>query len=98
MFTGITHRRCGMFRLVRLILTCAIAFGLSPLTVAQAQPGPLPCQTGALPTGDPQHPEQLIMICVPPTGWNGQLVEYAHGYAPIQAPLALPLGELALPE
>ena len=87
-----------MLRLIRLTLACVLALSLSPLSLARAQSGPLPCQTGALPTSDPLHPEQLIMICVPPTGWNGQLVVYAHGYVPAQAPLALPLGELTLPE
>jgi pimeloyl-ACP methyl ester carboxylesterase len=55
---------------------------------------PLPCRTGALTTGDPKYPQQLIQVCIPPSGWNGQLVVYAHGFVPPQAPLALPTAEL----
>jgi pimeloyl-ACP methyl ester carboxylesterase len=58
--------------------------------------GPLPCRTGALTTGDSKYPQQLIQICIPPSGWNGQLVVYAHGFVPPQAPLALPTAEFEL--
>ena len=37
---------------------------------AQAIPG---CETAVLPHG------ALSLICVPPAGWNGQLVVFAHG-------------------
>ena len=55
----------------------------------------LPCVNDSLPTADPKHPQQLIQICIPPVGWNGQLVIYAHGLRAPQLPLALPADELA---
>ena len=55
----------------------------------------LPCVNDSLPTADPKHPQQLIQICIPPVGWNGQLVIYAHGFVAPQLPLALPADELA---
>jgi len=36
---------------------------------------------GTLPSG------AFYLICVPATGWNGDLVVYAHGYTPVTAPL-----------
>jgi hypothetical protein len=36
---------------------------------------------GTLPSG------ALYLICIPATGWNGDLVVYAHGYTPVTAPL-----------
>jgi pimeloyl-ACP methyl ester carboxylesterase len=86
---------------IRLALACAVALSVSLPAVAQAQqPPPLPpgCQTGQLPTSDLQHPVQLILICLPPVGWNGQVVVYAHGYVAPQTPLSLPLDELILPD
>lgn len=59
--------------------------GLGAPSVTHAQS---PCQQDSL-NG------QLILICIPPN-WNGQLVVYAHGYVALQAPLALPLGELSV--
>jgi hypothetical protein len=56
----------------------------------------LPCVNESLPTTDPKHPEQLIQVCIPPVGWNGQLVIYAHGFVAPQLPLALPTDELAV--
>ena len=91
-----------MLKFIRLVLICALAVGLSAPAVAYAQQPPplLPgCQTGSLPSHDPQYPaDQLILICIPPVGWNGHLVVYAHGYVAPQAPLALPLDELTLPD
>lgn len=88
-----------MLKFIRLVSACALVVGLSLPAVAHAQQSPpLPpgCQTGALPTGEPQYPVQLILVCIPPLGWNGQLVVYAHGYVAPQADLALPLAELTL--
>jgi hypothetical protein len=36
---------------------------------------------GTLPHG------ALYLICVPATGWNGDVVVYAHGYTPVTEPL-----------
>jgi pimeloyl-ACP methyl ester carboxylesterase len=46
---------------------------------AQATPGP--CLPGMLPGG------ARSLICVPSSGWNGQLVVYAHGYVAPGLPL-----------
>ncbi len=85
-------------KLVRLGLVLGIvmvAVGM-PATASAQSPWPPVCQPGSLPSHDPQYPaDQLIMVCVPPN-WNGQLVMYAHGYVPEQAPLALPVTELTL--
>lgn len=83
--------------ILRAALTCALVFSFGLPTVAGAQsPWPPVCQEGSLPGNDPLYPaDQLILICVPPN-WNGLLVVYAHGYAPAQAPLALPADQFAL--
>jgi pimeloyl-ACP methyl ester carboxylesterase len=49
--------------------------------VAAAQPIPPGCDAGVLPHG------ALSLICVPPAGWNGQLVVFAHGYIAPDQPL-----------
>lgn len=80
-----------------IIMAGIIALCLGAPSVASAQsPWPPFCQEGSLPSHDPQYPDdQLILTCIPPN-WNGQLVMYAHGYVPEQAPLALPVDELFL--
>src|SRR5690242_10899352 len=70
----------------RLVALLLVSLGIGALSWAQG----LPCITGSLPTGDQNHPQQLIQICIPPIGWNGQLVIYVHGFVQPQAPLALP--------
>jgi len=81
-----------------IILVGMVAAFLGAPTVASAQSMlPWNCQFGSLPSHDPQYPaDQQILICIP-DNWNGNLVMYAHGYVPVQAPLALP-GELFLPD
>jgi pimeloyl-ACP methyl ester carboxylesterase len=78
--------------LARLTVLLICGFSLAGLSSADG----LPCVSGPLLTGDPQYPEQIIQVCIPPTGWNGQLVIYAHGFVAPQAPLALPTSELAI--
>lgn len=41
------------------------------------------CQDGVLPSG------ALSRICIPSSGWNGELVIWAHGYKPFNAPLEI---------
>ena len=78
-----------LFSIVTLIL-------VSPVPAHSQFAWPPVCQEGLLPSHDPKYPaDQLIVICIPPN-WNGQLVMYAHGYVPPQAPLALPVDELTL--
>jgi pimeloyl-ACP methyl ester carboxylesterase len=78
--------------LARLTVLLICGFSLAGLSSAQV----LPCVSGPLPTGDPQYPQQIVQVCIPPTGWNGQLVIYAHGFVAPQAPLALPTSDLAI--
>ena len=56
------------------------------------QQGTLPSQItqGILPHG------ALYLICVPATGWNGDMLVYAHGYTPVSAPLGFQ--NLVLPD
>jgi pimeloyl-ACP methyl ester carboxylesterase len=90
-----------MHKLFRLAIACVIALSLGAPALAYAQspwPPPPICQESSLPSHDPQYPAaQVIVTCIPPN-WNGQLVVYAHGYVPVQAPLALPITELTLPD
>jgi pimeloyl-ACP methyl ester carboxylesterase len=63
---------CALF----LLSFCAIA--------GRAQTPPVivgPCQDGVLPGG------ALSRICVPSSGWNGDLVVWAHGYTAFNEPL-----------
>jgi len=84
-------------RFIIAAIVIATCLGVPSAALAQS-PWPPFCQEDALPSHDPQYPaDQLILTCIPP-GWNGQLVMYAHGYVPEQAPLALPAGELFLPD
>jgi hypothetical protein len=64
------------------VVSAVIAAGgwLIPAAAA-AQPIPPGCDTGVLPHG------ALSLICVPPAGWNGQLVVFAHGYIAPDQPL-----------
>jgi len=53
------------------------------------------CVEGVLPHG------ALSMICVPASGWNGELLVWAHGYVAFNEPLDfynLSLGDLSLPD
>jgi pimeloyl-ACP methyl ester carboxylesterase len=84
--TTTTKRRAHLLKVV--LIVCLLALSLP--AVAQAQEPPWPpelCQVGSL-------GGQQILVCVPPLGWNGNLVVYAHGYVAPQAPIALPAGEL----
>jgi pimeloyl-ACP methyl ester carboxylesterase len=62
--------------LVASLLAAAV---LRPIT-ASAQPTIPGCTPGKL--GD-----ALTLICVPPVGWNGELVVFAPGYVPVNQPL-----------
>jgi pimeloyl-ACP methyl ester carboxylesterase len=48
---------------------------------AQALPSPGPCHQFSLPSG------ALGLICVPESGWNGDLVVYGHGYTAFNEPI-----------
>jgi hypothetical protein len=57
------------------VSSAIFALALLLPAVAGAQTPPLPCAPGVLPSG------AKSLICVPPVGWNGELVVFAPGYA-----------------
>jgi pimeloyl-ACP methyl ester carboxylesterase len=74
----------------QLTITPAHAVAAAP---SLATPGA--CVEGTLPHG------ALSMICVPVSGWNGELLVWAHGYVAFNEPLDfyhLGLAEISLPE
>jgi hypothetical protein len=74
-----------MRRIQRFILLVALLLGSGFLAApAQARPvGAVPgaCTDGVLPHG------ALSRICIPASGWNGDLVVWAHGYTAFNQPL-----------
>ena len=57
------------------------------------------CEADILPSYDPDYyPYQQILACVPPAGWNGVLVVYAHGYVKPYKDLELPTLEFSDPD
>lgn len=70
--------RSYLSRLTRAVVVVAIL--LIP-AAGGAQTIPANCVQGALPSG------ALSLMCMPPFGWNGQLVIYAHGYVAPSEPL-----------
>ncbi len=101
-----------MDRMVRLVLLFVLLVGsgivaapaharssgnlaAAPNQAASDAPIPGPCVEGTLPSG------ALSMICTPSSGWNGDLVIFAHGYIAFNEPLAfqhLTFGGVYLPE
>lgn len=75
--------------LTQVVVAGLLAFSLVTPAPAQAQTT-LPCTQGELPGG------ALYLICVPPGGWNGDLVVYAHGYVAFNQPLGF--ANLDLPD
>ncbi len=85
-----------MRTVLRLVLLLSL-LGLGGLATApaRAQPAsvwpsigpriiiPGPCQDSTL----PDHPTAKTKICVPLSGWNGDLVVYAHGYVAFNQPI-----------
>jgi pimeloyl-ACP methyl ester carboxylesterase len=65
---------------VRALLAAAILTIAAPRPADAQTATPGPCIPGALPSG------ALSLICVPASGWNGQLVVFAHGYVAPGAP------------
>lgn len=75
------------------LVACSLALCLTLPPSAFAQSG-LPCATQTLATGDPLYPSHTVLVCIPLSGWNGQLIVYAHGYVAPQEALSLPTEEL----
>lgn len=82
-------------RVGRIVSGVVLAIALLVPVRALAQtPPPLPCAEGTLPSG------AKSLICIPPLGWNQQLVVYAPGYAapgPVLNFRDLTLGGVNLP-
>jgi pimeloyl-ACP methyl ester carboxylesterase len=68
-------------RLVFAFSLLATTNFVAPAPAAAADPVPGPCQQGTLPHG------ALSLMCVPTSGWNGDVVVFAHGYVPSTEPL-----------
>jgi pimeloyl-ACP methyl ester carboxylesterase len=86
-------RTCRWF-----ILPCLVAALLGPAQTAQAQilslPVPGPCIDGELPSPS----GAFTKVCVPTSGWNGDILIYAHGFVAVGEPLTAYESQLALPD
>ncbi|HEU4326184.1 MAG TPA: DUF6351 family protein [Roseiflexaceae bacterium] len=63
------------------ILASGLFAPVSASAAPLAAPTPGPCVDGRLPSG------ALSRICIPSSGWNGDLVIFAHGYIAFNQPL-----------
>lgn len=76
-----------MRQLLRILVALILVISTLPISLASAapetpsQPVPGSCVQGTLPSG------ALSLICVPSSGWNGDLVLFAHGYVAFNQPL-----------
>ena len=77
---------------VSVVFVLVLATLLIPSTpVVNAQ------STGCDPDGV-QNSGAIYRICMPTSGWNGDLVLYAHGYVAFSEPIAIPEDQLSLPD
>jgi hypothetical protein len=78
---------------IRGALLCGLAVGLLAA-------GPAAALSQTIPGCVVTRPETAqILVCVPPAGWNGDLVIFAHGYvAPAPGLPVIPLDQLRLPD
>ena len=91
------RRRTRLLATLVTVVVLSLQFAIAPSraaarTESAAVPGA--CVEGTLPHG------ALSMICVPASGWNGDLMVWAHGYVAFNQPLGfyhLALGDLSLP-
>jgi len=89
---GVIHTtlRLRAARLVVALIVLGIVLGAG-FAPAKSYAAPLPdapfCDLSPLP---PDGSTEVTLICIPPAGWNGSLVVYAHGYVDPLEPLALP--------
>src|SRR3954447_3127839 len=70
----------GLFRILLLLLVIAGGIGARPVRAATL-PVPGSCTEGTLPHG------ALSLFCIPTSGWNGNLVIWAHGYTAFDEPI-----------
>jgi hypothetical protein len=79
----------------RILIVMVMALSLLPVSAVSAQETTLPpyCTSGFQASG------AFYFICIPPVGWNGDLVVFAHGYvSPTIPPGGYPFDQLALPD
>ncbi len=80
----------GVVRIV-LFLVLLVGSAYAPRSArAWGKPVPGPCADGVLPHG------ALSRICIPSSGWNGDLVVWAHGYVDFTQPISF--YHLSLPD
>ncbi|MGE3268788.1 MAG: hypothetical protein AB7P40_08590, partial [Chloroflexota bacterium] len=79
------------FRLIMTLSLMTVPAVASPSAYAQTTPSPVPgpCNVGPLPGGS------LALICIPQSGWNGDLIVFAHGYRAFNESLAFQNIELS---
>lgn len=76
-----------MSKFVRILLLLVLVFTSTNIAVSadaaapKLLPAPGPCVQGTLPSG------ALSLICIPASGWNGDLVVFGHGYVAFNQPL-----------
>ena len=80
-------------RIAHIVLVCAVLLGALGIAAAPVSANQYPefCKLGDYVGGE-------YLICVPPIGWNGDLVVYAHGYVAPENPIAIPEDQLVLPD
>ncbi len=63
------------------VMLVATLFAATPASAHNTRVTIGPCQKGTLPSG------ALSLICVPTSGWNGDLIVWGHGYVAYNQPL-----------
>lgn len=102
-FAGRFPASAFLLPLLLFALTSCVDSATDPAAVKEKSPPALDSREGSslLPPGPPFCLEgrasgtgALLLACVPTTGWNGDLVVWAHGYVSPQEPLAIPDDEV----
>jgi hypothetical protein len=71
----------NIVRFILIEMLIVIGCYITTPTLSYSLPTPGECQDGVLPSG------ALSRICIPATGWNGDLVVWAHGYPAYNEPV-----------
>jgi hypothetical protein len=71
----------NIVRFILIEMLIVIGCYIATPTLSYSLPTPGECQDGVLPSG------ALSRICIPATGWNGDLVIWAHGYTAHNEPV-----------
>jgi len=80
-----------MFRFIMMLAIATVSFGAPASAHAQVTSSsiPGPCNVGRLPGGS------FALVCIPLSGWNGDLIVWAHGYRAFNESLAFQNIELS---